>query len=81
MLLVLAMKQANSADGAKIHDALENLQTPYDGLMKSYNKPFSATEHEALRAKDYKWAHWKDGKLVPYSDDVIKALTAAEASK
>jgi branched-chain amino acid transport system substrate-binding protein len=81
MLLVLAIKQANSTDGAKIHEALENLQTPYDGLMKNYNKPFSATAHEALRAKDYKWAHWQNGALLPYSDDVIKSLTAADLKK
>ena len=47
-------------------------------MMKNYDKPFSKTEHEALRAKDYKWAHWKDGKLLPYSDDVIKSLTKAD---
>jgi branched-chain amino acid transport system substrate-binding protein len=78
MLLVLAIKQANSTDGAKIREALENLQSPYDGLMKNYNKPFSPTEHEALRSKDYKWAHWQNGALLPYSDDVIKSLTAAD---
>ena len=78
MLLALAIKQANSTDGSKIREALENLQTPYDGLMKDYNKPFSKTEHEALRSKDYKWAHWQDGKLLPYTDQVIKSLTIAD---
>ena len=81
MLLALAIKQANSADGSKIREALENLQTPYDGLMKDYNKPFSKTEHEALRSKDYKWAHWQDGKLLPYTDQVIKSLTDADYKK
>ena len=78
MLLSLAIKQANSTDGAKIREALENLQAPYEGMMKSYNKPFSATVREALGSKDYKWAHWKDGKLLPYADDVIKSFTAAD---
>ena len=81
MLLALAIKQANSTDGSKIREALENLQTPYDGLMKDYNKPFSKTEHEALRSKDYKWAHWQDGKLLPYTDQVIKSLTDADYKK
>jgi branched-chain amino acid transport system substrate-binding protein len=81
MLLSLAIKQANSTEGPKIREALENLQTPYDGLMKNYNKPFSATVHEALGSKDYKWAHWQDGKLLPYSDDVIKSLTDADFKK
>jgi len=81
MLLALAIKQANSTEGPKIREALENLQNPYDGLMKDYNKPFSKTEHEALRIKDYKWTHWQDGKLLPYSDQVIQSLTDADYKK
>ena len=78
MVLVLAIKQANSTEGSKIREALENLQTPYDGMMKNYDKPFSKTEHEALRSKDYKWTHWVDGKLLPYSDAVITSLADAD---
>jgi len=81
MILALAIKQANSTDGSKIREALEDLKTPYDGMMKNYEKPFSKTEHEALRSKDYKWTHWVDGKLLPYSDDVIKSLTDADYKK
>ena len=81
MVLASAIKQANSTEGPKIREALENLQTPYDGVMKSYDKPFSKTEHEALRSKDYKWTHWQDGKLLPYSDPVIKTLTDADYKK
>ena len=81
MVLALAIKQANSTDGSKIREALENLQTPYDGMMKKYDQPFSTTEHEALRSKDYKWTHWVDGKLLPYSDQVIKSLTDADYKK
>src|SRR6476659_3713573 len=78
MLLAAAIKQANTTEGPKLREALENLQGPYEGVMKSYTKPFSPTVHEALVAKDYKWTHWKDGKLVGYSDDVIKSLNAAD---
>jgi branched-chain amino acid transport system substrate-binding protein len=81
MVLALAIKQANGTDGSKVREALEDLKTPYDGMMKNYDKPFSKTEHEALRAKDYKWTHWVDGKLLPYSDDVIKSLTDADYKK
>jgi branched-chain amino acid transport system substrate-binding protein len=81
MVLAAAIKQANSTDGSKIREALENLQTPYDGMMKNYDKPFSKTEHEALRVKDFKWTHWQDGKLLPYSDQVITSLTDADYKK
>jgi branched-chain amino acid transport system substrate-binding protein len=81
MVLASAIKQANSTEGSKIREALENLQSPYDGIMKNYDKPFSKTEHEALRSKDYKWTHWQDAKLLPYSDQVIKSLTDADYKK
>ncbi len=81
MVLASAIKQANSTEGSKIREALENLQPPYDGMMKSYDKPFSKTEHEALRSKDYKWTHWQDGKLLPYSDQVVKSLTDDDYKK
>jgi branched-chain amino acid transport system substrate-binding protein len=81
MVLASAIKQANSTEGSKIREALENLQSPYDGMMKNYDKPFSKSEHEALRSKDYKWTHWQDGKLLPYSDQVIKSLTDADYKK
>jgi branched-chain amino acid transport system substrate-binding protein len=81
MLLAAAIKQANTTDGDKVRQALENLQGTYQGVMKTYDKPFSPIVHEALVAKDYKWTHWKDGKLVSYSDDVIKSLTPADIKK
>jgi branched-chain amino acid transport system substrate-binding protein len=81
MVLASAIKQANSTDGSKVREALEDLKTPYDGMMKNYDKPFSKTEHEALRSKDYRWTHWVDGKLLPYNDEVIKSLTDADYKK
>ena len=45
MLLAAAMKQANTTDGAKVREALENLQGTHDGIMKTYTKPFSSHEH------------------------------------
>jgi branched-chain amino acid transport system substrate-binding protein len=73
-----AIKQAGSTDGAAIRAALEDLKAPVNGLLKTYNKPFSKTQHEALTAKDFVWIKWKDGKLAPYSDAVITGLGAAD---
>jgi branched-chain amino acid transport system substrate-binding protein len=74
MITAAAIKQAGTTEGPKMREALENLQAPIEGIMKTYNKPFSATEHEALTAADYRWTRWKDGKLVTHTDDVVKAL-------
>jgi branched-chain amino acid transport system substrate-binding protein len=47
-LLYLALLQANSTDGEKIKDALENLQGRYQGTITSYGKPFSKRDHDAI---------------------------------
>ncbi|BEP40216.1 MULTISPECIES: ABC transporter substrate-binding protein [unclassified Variovorax] len=77
-LLAQAMKQANSTDGAAVRAALEDLKTPVQGVLKTYDKPFSKTNHEALTAKDLVWIRWKDGKLMPYTDALIQGLKPAD---
>ncbi|CAM4314642.1 Leucine-binding protein domain-containing protein [Bordetella tumbae] len=81
MLYAAAAKQAGSIDGPAIRAALEDLTTPVQGLLKTYDKPFSKTDHEALRAKDFVWIRWKDGKLMPYTDAVIGSLGDADIKK
>ena len=78
MITAAAIKQAGATEGPKVREALENLQAPVEGIMKTYSKPFSATEHEALTAADYRWTVWKDGRLVSYTDDVVKALKPSD---
>ena len=51
-LLAAALKQANSTEGPKILAALQSLNAPVEGVVMTYNKPFSATDHEAIKAKD-----------------------------
>jgi branched-chain amino acid transport system substrate-binding protein len=63
-LLALAIEKAGAADGAKIRDALENLGD-YRGLIKTYKRPFSPEEHDALTERDYILVTWKGGKIVP----------------
>jgi branched-chain amino acid transport system substrate-binding protein len=47
-LLYLAIRQANSNDGTKIKEALETLKSRYQGVITSYNKPFSKEDHDAI---------------------------------
>ena len=63
-LVAMAIEKAGAADGAKIRDALENLGE-YRGLIKTYTKPFTADEHDALTEKDYILVTWRGGKIVP----------------
>lgn len=73
-----AVKQAKGAEGSAVRVALEDLKTPVKGVLKTYDKPFSKTNHEALTAKDLVWIRWKDGKLMPYTDALIGSLTSAD---
>ena len=64
-LLALAIEQAGSTDADKVREALENLKAPYEGLIKTYNKPFSPENHDALGPDDYIMVRYDGNKVVP----------------
>lgn len=49
-LLAAAIKQAGSTDGVKVREALENLNEKVEGVITTYNKPFTHDDHEAIKA-------------------------------
>ena len=71
LLLAAAIKQANSTEGRKIREALENLQTKVEGVVTTYDRPFTATDHEAISANIPVFGLVKDGKVVPAHDDDV----------
>ena len=73
-LLAAAIKQAGSTDGPKIKSALEDLKTPVEGVVTTYNKPFSKTDHEAITANIPVFGEVKGQKVVyAYPEDQKKA--------
>ncbi|WP_136416525.1 MULTISPECIES: ABC transporter substrate-binding protein [Oxalobacteraceae] len=48
-LLAAAIKQAGSTEGPKVRAALESLQTKVDGVVTTYDKPFTKADHEAVK--------------------------------
>ena len=62
-LLAAAIKQANSTEGPKILAALQDLKAPVEGVVITYNKPFSATNHEAIAAKDVVMGVVENGRV------------------
>ena len=76
MLIAAAMKLANSTDGEKVAAALEQV-SGVQGVIKTYNKPFSKTSHEGLSVGDFYLARWKGGVPVRYDDGIVKSLTPA----
>lgn len=63
-LLALAIEKAGTTDGPALHDALETLGE-HRGLIKTYRRPFTPDEHDALSEDDYLLVTWRQGKIVP----------------
>lgn len=78
LIYAAAVKQAGTTDGPAVKTALEDLKAPVHGLLKTYDHPFSKANHEALGAKDFVWIRWKEGKLMPYSDGIVKSLSVSD---
>ena len=64
-LLAMAVAQAGATEGPKVKAALENLQTPYEGAIATFNRPFSPTDHEAIHAEQVVMGVVQNGKVAP----------------
>jgi len=62
-ILAAAIKQAGGTEGPKILAALENLNAPINGVVMTYNKPFSKTNHEAIATKDVVMGVVENGRV------------------
>jgi branched-chain amino acid transport system substrate-binding protein len=73
-LLAAAIKQAGSTDGPKIKAALEDLKAPVEGVVTTYNKPFSKGDHDAITANIPVFGEVKGQRVVyAYPDDQKQA--------
>ena len=69
-ILAAAIKQANSTDGAKIREALENLKGPIPGVLMTYDQPFTKDNHELFRdASKAVMATIRNGEVVKVADN------------
>src|SRR5262247_3786987 len=63
-LTALAIGKAQSLEGAKVREAFYAIDS-YDGLIKTYRKPFSPENQDALSEKDYIFTHFVEGEILP----------------
>jgi branched-chain amino acid transport system substrate-binding protein len=63
-LLAAAIKQAGSTDGVKIREALENLNEKIDGVVTTYNHPYTHDNHEAITKDMVVMGEVMDGHVV-----------------
>jgi branched-chain amino acid transport system substrate-binding protein len=63
-LLAAAFKQAGGTEGPKVRAALENLNEKVEGVVTTYNKPFSKDDHEAIKSTIPVFGEVKGGRVV-----------------
>ena len=67
-LTALAIAKAGATDGPKIRQGFYAIDR-YDGLIKSYSKPFTAQNHDAIGPGDYLFTFFnKAGEILPLSN-------------
>ena len=64
-LLAAALKQAGGTEGRKLKDALESLNEKVEGVVTTYDHPFTKTDHEAITANMPVFGLVKDGRVQP----------------
>ncbi len=73
LLLAAAIKQAGSTEGPKIRAALESLTEKVEGVVTTYERPFSATDHNSITKNIVVFGMVKDGKSsTPVKKTLIK---------
>lgn len=75
-LLAAAINQAKSTDGRKIREALENLTTKVEGVVTTYDRPFTPTDHEAITANIPVLGTVKGGRVVPVNQADLEGQNA-----
>ena len=63
-LTALAIAKAASTDGPRIRQAFYEIDS-HDGLIKTYRKPFTPQNHDALGPSDYIFTYFKGSEILP----------------
>jgi branched-chain amino acid transport system substrate-binding protein len=63
-LLARAIEKAKSTDGDAIRKAMYEIDQ-YDGLIKTYKRPFGPDDHEGLSPDDYIMVRFDGSRIVP----------------
>jgi len=63
-LAALAIGKAGSLEGDAVRQGFYRIDR-YEGLIKTYVKPFSPEVHDALNENDYVWAYFNDNRILP----------------
>lgn len=63
-ILAAAIKQAGTTDGPKVREALDNLKDKYEGVVKTFDHPFTHDDHDAIKLGDAVMGEVRGGHVV-----------------
>jgi branched-chain amino acid transport system substrate-binding protein len=64
MLTAMAIQNAGSIEGPRIREGYYKIAR-YEGLIKTYDRPFSPDSHDAVSENDYVWTQFIDNQILP----------------
>jgi branched-chain amino acid transport system substrate-binding protein len=64
MLTAAAIRNAGSTDGPKLRQGFYKIAR-YEGLIKTYARPFTPENHDAVNENDYVWTQFIDNQILP----------------
>ncbi len=67
LLLAAAIEKAGSTDGPAIRQAMYEIEG-VEGVIKTYDTPFTPDNQDALGPEDYIFANFVEGEIVPLAD-------------
>lgn len=74
LLLAAAIRQAGTTHGSRVREALENLHGKVEGVVMTYERPFSRADHEAIDHPDQvTMGEVRGGRVVRAYEDRKKA--------
>ncbi|NGX96814.1 MAG: ABC transporter substrate-binding protein [Candidatus Afipia apatlaquensis] len=65
LVIAKAIEKAGKAEPVAIRDGFYAIDR-VDGLIKTYDKPFTKTKHDALTESDYIWTRFEDNHILPF---------------
>ncbi len=66
-LVALAIEKAGSTEGPKVRTGFYEIDK-YEGLIKTYAKPFTPENHDALTSSDYIFTYFKGDEILPLTN-------------
>jgi branched-chain amino acid transport system substrate-binding protein len=63
-LVAAAIQNAGNLNGDAIRQGFFKIDR-YEGLIKTYDKPFTAENHDAIGPQDYVWTQFIDNQILP----------------